>query len=72
MLSIPSMCTATHSLIGGYGVDLGAEHDASEEREEKALKHPEEGEDEHQRPGKKPVTAWAQRERKRERVCVCA
>ena len=40
---------ATYSLIRTDGVDLSAEHDAREEREEESLKHSKESEDERQR-----------------------
>ena len=42
---------STHCLIRADGVDLGPEHDASEEREEKTFKHSKQGEDEGKRTG---------------------
>ena len=41
------MALLSHSFVRGDAVDLGEEHDASEEREEEALEHPEQSENEH-------------------------
>lgn len=46
----------THSFISCYGMDLRAEHDAGEEREEKSFKHTQEGQYEGKGARHDPIT----------------
>ena len=46
-----------HCFVGGYGVNLRAEHDAGEEGEEETFKHSKQSQDEGQRSWQDAITA---------------